>query len=199
MIIQELIFDSATPWQLHNCKISQQTCEFDVPIPFLTHYGGLDDTTKEQYPLTFAQIKAGERLMDSDAFAQSVGIDSIKVKKPWQIKYLGCAVIACMPIKLAIRLHLTNTAKSAQTVYAPSRQDALMQESKNWGVFGVVDVLYKGDDKLVSMAYDELVIEPKTHYQALPSEHSLAVLAIINEHKNRFGFIDTAIAEQIIG
>lgn len=199
MIIQELIFDTATPWQLHNCKISQQICEFDAPIAFLTHYGGLDDDTKEQYPLTFAQIKAGERLMSSDAFAQSVGIDTSQIKKPWQIKYLGSVVIACLPIKLAIRLHFSNTAKPVQTVYAQSRQDALTQESKKWGVFGVVDVLYKGDDKLVSMAYDELVIEPKTQYRALPSEHSLAVLAVINEHKNRFEFIDTAIAEQIMG
>lgn len=195
--IQELLADTATPWQIHNCKLSC-TAGFDTPMPFLTHYEGLDGTTQKQYPLSFEQIKKdGQCLMTASEFATAIGIDVSEVKQAWQIKYIGSVVIACMSIKLALRLHFSNTSKAAQTVYVANKKEALEQEAKKWRVFGVVDVLHKGDDRLISVAYDETVIDKQPYYQSLPSEHSLVILNLINDHKPAFEFIGTAIAEQL--
>lgn len=196
--IQELLADTATPWQIHNCKLSC-TVKFDAPMPFLTHYEGLNEITQERCPLSFEQIKKdGQCLMTASEFAKAIGIDVSEVKRAWQIKYIGSVVIAFMSIKLALRLHFSNTSKAVQTVYVASKKEALEQESKKWRVFGVVDVLYKGDDRLISMAYDEQVIDRQPHYQSLPSEHSLVVLNLINDYKPAFEFIGTAITEQLL-
>ncbi len=196
LVLQQLLTEP-TLWQIHNCKIPQVQATYDAPLPLLAQYDSLNDDIKDAHPLSFEQLKQMNSPMSTAQAAQFLNIDWANFKKSWQIKYIGIVVIFCDSLQLALRLHFSNTAKTAQAVYVTSQDEAISDQADKWQVFGVVDILYKGTLPLVSHADDELIITNHPSYQALPSSHSLSVSMLINNAKGQFDIIQTAISERL--
>lgn len=186
LILQDLLTDSDIGWQVHNCKLLQKVAEFDAPLPFYVHYDNLSDEHKKAHPLSFELLKRLDEPMSIETVANLTGADASLFKKSWQIKYIASVVIFCQPLQLALRFHISNTAKPAQAVYLPDETSAWHSQSDKWQAFGVVDVLYKGETALYSHAQDELALPALPQYYALASEHSLSVLALINQKQAHF-------------
>lgn len=200
LILQEALLSNDLIWQVHNCKLSKCSCEFDTPISLLEHYNALPDELQDTDNLNFEVLKRLNEKMTIKDVSALLGIDEKNFKKSYQIKYLGSSVIFCEPLQIAIRLQFSNTAKPAQTVFLPNQKDALLNESHNWRAFGVVDVLYKGNGTLVSISQDgnEYTILPSPSYQALPAEQSLSVLHLLNEVRHEFLYLTERICHVVM-
>lgn len=197
LILQETLTDDTLPWRVHNCKLSQQTALFDAPLSLLAQYDTLDESTKARHPLSFEQLKSMNRLMTVTEAATFLGIDGQLFKKAWQIKYIGKMVIFCEPLSLALRLHFSNTSKPTQALYVANVDEAWAIEATNYRFFGLVDVLYKGDETLISVADDELTILKGNSYVALPEAHSLIITNGLNDYQANFAFIQMAMIDQL--
>lgn len=180
--------DNQLDWKVHNCKLTQFSIDYDLPLSFLSQYDTLDEDVKQEIPLTRTLLRHINDKLTVRQTAQILGVDEKLLKKAWHVKYIGRVVVFSSQLSLALRFYFSNTAKSAQTVYVPNAKDALRHEVERWQAFGVVDVLYKGNTPLVSAQEDVLTIEACQTYQSLPSAHSLGVLALINTHKNDLYF-----------
>lgn len=200
LILQETLLSSELEWKVHNCKLSQLSCEYDTPISLLEHYQGLPDELQDTNSLSFDVLKRLNEKMSVDEVAYLLNIDKSHFKKPYQIKYLGKAVIFCERLQIALRFHFSNTAKAYQAVFFSNKKDALELESQNWRAFGVVDILYKGQGELMSLDNngDDHLIEPNSNYQALPAEHSLSVLHLFNEVRSEFSYLNERILEVVM-
>lgn len=197
-LLQELLLSESTPWQVHRCQLSQLNAAFDAPLPFLAQYDTLSDELKSAHPLSFEQLKNMDTPMTTADAAALIGVKDSDLKKAWQVKYVGKVVIFCETLQLALRLHFSNTSKPAHAVYLPSQADAINEQASQWRTFGVVDVLTRGQDVMsLDEAGDALEIVKDANYQALPSPHSLAITALINEHKDRLAWLDESIIEQV--
>lgn len=181
LILQELLKDIDILWRLHNCKLLKSSCVFDAPLPLYVHYEHLADEQKNAHSLDFETLKRLEESMDINTAANILGIDCVYFKKAWQIKYIASVVIFCEALQVALRFHISNTAKSAQAVYHLDKEHAWQSQLDKWQAFGVVDILYKGNLPLYSHADDEIHIPTHTQYRTLPNTHSLSLLRILNE------------------
>lgn len=199
LILQEVLLGE-TQWKVHNCKLTQAICEVDTPLSLLEHYNGLSDELQSSHTLDFEMLKRLNEKMSIEQVATLLGIDKSCFKKPYQIKYVGKAVIFCENPQIALRFNFSNTAKPVQTVFLPSKADAIAMQASLWRAFGVVDVLYKGQGGLVSLDKDgdECNINPNPNYQALPAEQSLAVLHLLNEVRSEFGYLDERICQVVM-
>lgn len=197
LVLQALLGDD-TLWRVHGCKLLQALCEQTTSLTLLEHYHGLSEQSKDSVVLDFEVLKRMEEPMDAQTAASVLGLELESFDKPYKIKYIGRAVVFCETLKVAVRVHFSNTAKSAQTVFL-SKSAAIAQEVRAWCVFGAVEILYKGQGVLVSVdnTGDEWFLSPQSDYQVLPSEHSLAVLSLVNEHRSLFWHLDEAIALKV--
>lgn len=199
LILQDLLKDNDIFWQLHNCKLINTTFVFDAPLPLYVHYNNLSDEQKDAHPLGFELLKRLNEPMTIAEVADLTGIDQASFKKAWQIKYIASVVVFCEPLQLALRFHISNTAKPIQAVFVADQDKAWANECERWQAFGVVDVLYKGTHALYSHAQeDELSLPTLPHYQALPSLHSLSVLELINQKNSHLQGVDTTIQERLL-
>lgn len=200
LILQEVLLSDDLEWKVHNCKLSQLSCEVDTPISLLEHYQGLPDELQDTNSLSFDVLKRLNEKMSVDEVAYLLNIDKSHFKKPYQIKYVGKAVIFCERLQIALRFHFSNTAKAYQAVFLSNQKDALELESQNWRAFGVVDILYKGQGEFISLDNngDDYTIESNANYHALPAEHSLSVLHLFNEMRNEFGYLNERILEVVM-
>lgn len=200
LIVQEVLLSDELEWKVHNCKLSQMSCEMDAPISLLEHYQGLPDELQDTNNLSFEVLKRLNDKMSVDEVAHLLNMDKRLFKKPYQIKYVGKAVIFCERLQIALRFHFSNTAKPYQAVFLSNKKDALELESQNWRAFGVVDILYKGQESLASLDKDGdvSVIESNPNYQSLPAEHSLAILHLLNEVRSEFGYLSERIFEVVM-
>lgn len=199
LILQELLL-SDKQWKVHNCKLSQAMCDSDTAITLLEHYNGLPDELQNAHSLTFEQLRHLNDKMSVAEVAQFLNIPAQHFKKYFQIKYIGRAVIFCENPQIAIRFNFSNTAKPAQTVFLPKAQ-AIAEQAVAWRAFGVVDVLYKEQNKMVSLDKDgdEFIISANPNYQPLPSQQSLAVSYLLNEIRGEFGYINERIEQVVNG
>lgn len=200
LILQEALFADAVVWKVHNCKLSKMSSEYDAPISLLEHYNALPDELQDTDGLSFEVLKRLNDKMSVDEVAHLLNMDKRLFKTPYQIKYVGKAVIFCEQLQIALRFHFSNTAKPYQAVFAPSKAEAISQQASVWRAFGVVDVLYKGQGGLVSLDKDGDVyaIASDVNYQSLPAEHSLAILHLLNEVRSEFGYLDERILEVVM-
>ncbi len=197
LILQELLSNTTLPWRVHNCKLSQNYSEPNAPLPFLMHYDALDEATKAARPLSFAQLKWMDEPMSIAQAAALSGVDEALFADTWHIKYVGTLVIFCEPLALALRVNFTNTSKPAQVVHVLTYAEAWTIEARHYRFFGVVDVLYKGDTPLNSVAEDELPIPKSDQYVMLPSAHSLTITNGLNDYSEEFDFIQDAVIDKL--
>lgn len=195
-ILSALLADG-TLWQVHNCRLLQCMTAFDVPQSLLAHYQGLDEAVQADYPLSFETLRRLDETMSADLAAALIGVDKKKLKPAWQIKYIGRVVFFCETLKLAVRVHFSNTSKPSQAVHTTNQAQAWQSQVAQWRAFGVVEVLYKGEQALASYADEVWTIAPSERYQALPNLHSLAILAMINDNKQQMVWLDTAITDKL--
>lgn len=182
--LPEILGENALNWQLHNCKFLQTKATFDEPMSLLSHYDSLNDDLKSAYPLSFEQLKRMNELMDSRTACQVIGVPIETLKGAWHIKYVGRVVFFCESLQLAVRVHFSNTSKTAMPVYVSDKSQAWESQASVWRFFGVADILYKGqgqvaiesDDKPFFLTYQET-------YQALPAQESLMLVDWLNEQK----------------
>lgn len=196
LCLQVLILDPSL-WQIHNCKLSVVSAVFDAPLPLLVQYDSLDDVQKSTHPLSFDLLKQMDTPMTAKDAAAAIGVNESAIKKAWQIKYIGAMVLFCEPLMIALRVQFSNTSKTAQTVYVKDESQAWQIEQDKYRFFGVVDVLYKGNRPLVSVADEAFTISAKPTYQPLPPKHSLAVVDLLNEHKEAFVLIKDTIKNHL--
>lgn len=197
-ILQEVLLLVEAGWRVHNCKLLSQKVEYDAPMAFLSQYDLLEDSLKQAYPLDFGRLKHMDTPMTTAEAEAFLGLEKGSIKPAWHIKVVGSVVLACEPLQLAVRLHFSNTSKPMQAVHAPSQLAAWQSEAVKWRTFGVVDVLYKGNLPLESHADDALKLLPAPAYQALPSEHSLSITSLVNENKEAFAWVDSAIVQRVL-
>ena len=110
-----LLLTPQTPWQVHNCKVTERICHQHGTLPFLYHYDRLDDEQKQQYPLTPALLSQFNQPMTADdakqLLANTYGIhDDISdinsndmnsgdishmfnIVNPWFVRVAGSAVL----------------------------------------------------------------------------------------------------------
>lgn len=199
LILQDLLKDHDIFWQLHNCKLINTTAVFDAPLPLYTHYDNLSDEQKDAHPLSFELLKHLNSPLTIAEVANLTGINQANFKKAWQIKYIASVVVFCETLQLALRFHISNTAKSAQAVFVAEQEKAWTNECERWQAFGVVDILYKGTHALYSHAQeDELSLPTLPHYQTLPSPHSLSVLELLNQKSAHLVSIDKGIQDRLL-
>lgn len=199
LILQDLLKDDGLIWQVHNCKLSQHLIDTDTPLPFYVLYDTLDDDQKDAHPLSFELLKRLNEPMTTEQVANLLGATPSDFKKSYQIKYIASVVVFCENLQLALRFHISNTAKPVQAVFVADQDKAWATECERWQAFGVVDVLYKGTHALYSHTKeDELPISTLPHYQALPSPHSLSVLELINQKSAHLASMDKGIQERLL-
>lgn len=197
LVLQTLLGDD-TLWAVHNCKPTQVLCEQESSLTLLEHYQGLSEELKDSVALDFGLLQRMSETMTVETAATLLGCVPEVLKIPYKIKYIGRAVIFCEHLKIALRLHFSNTAKPAQTVFLP-KADAIAQELCAWRAFGVIEMLYKGELPLVSVSDEsnEWSLSSQSAYQPLPPEHSLAVLSLINEQRGLFWYLNEAITAKV--
>lgn len=198
LVLQELLKDDGLIWKVHNCKLIQQHISTDTPLPFYIHYDALSDEKKNEYPLNFELLKQLNETMTTQQAATLLGALPSDFKKSFQIKYIASVVVFCESLQLALRFHISNTAKPFQAVFVSSQAQAWANECNRWQAFGVVDVLYKGTHALYSHSQDEITLPALPHYQALPNQHSLSVLELINQPLAHFAMVNDDIKKRLL-
>ncbi len=200
LIIQALLVDDSVTWQVHNCKLTQQSIVYDGNLSLLAHYDTLDDELKCAHPLTMTLLKHMDKQLSADEAAAMIGVPASAIASAWQIKYVGRVVIFCEALQLALRIHFSNTSKHANALYIKDKHTALMNEAANWRSFGVVDVLTKSTRSYISLdtQNNELILTQNAQYQALPSSHSLAITQLLNDDRPLFDWLDTTVCNFIL-
>lgn len=193
------LLSDASDWRLHNCKFLQTVASFDEPMSLLNHYDSLSDELKADRPLSFELLKRMNEPMTAQMADELLDLPMGTIKAAWHIKYVGRTVFFCDSWQLAVRVQFSNTSKNGVAVYGLDKASAWQSQADTWRFFGVVDILYKGADKL---AIDEsYVIEKQDNYQSLPATQSLAVIEWLNEQKldnaPNLAWLWTALGERV--
>ena len=204
IVLAHTLKDTAISWRIHNCKISEKTVTQDQPLPFLYHYDSLEDSIKEAHPLTPQLLAQFNTSMSAHEAAKLIGIDSQLLRNPWHVKVVGSLVVFSEALQLAVRLHWTNTGKSAQQLYTKTAEEALMAAFKEWQFFGRIDVLYKNDQQTL-ITFDEQAendeqiraIPTGADYQQLPAAHALPIIAALEADKAQLPWFETAILARL--
>lgn len=209
IILAEVLTDKTINWQIHNCKITKKTVTKDLPLPFLYHYDGLDESVKKTHPLTPALLTQFNTPMSAQEAARRIGIDDALITRPWHVKLTGSLVVFSDVLQLAVRLHWTNTGKETQQIYTKDETEALSIAIKDWQFFGRVDVLYKNPKQtLIScnvqpsstqtpLADSLLLLEASRDYQQLPAAHALTIIAQLDADKADLPWFDSAILARV--
>ncbi|PID37499.1 MAG: hypothetical protein CR966_01405 [Pseudomonadales bacterium] len=138
--LAELILDNNQPWKVHNCKLLKRECSHQGTLPFIYHYDKLADHLKHEHPLK-GQLLANFNATDS-------------ITNPKFVKITGAIVIYHEPLQLAVRLHWSNTSKSADEIYCDTDAEAIKLSMENWLFIGRIDTLYK-QNKPKLLVYDD--------------------------------------------
>lgn len=194
LVLNEVIKEDSTVWQIHNCKVIDNIATQDEKLPFLYHYDALSDDIKGQNPLTFDALKQFETPMTVTEAAQLLGISEALIPTPWQVKITGTLVMFSERLQIALRVKFTNTAKERDPIYTKTKEDAIAATMKDWHFYGDVFVLNKHAQPVVALS-DESVVEvlSSSDYQLLPPEHSIAILTLLEEQKEKLPQLDEAI------
>ena len=198
--LNELLIDASAKWQVHNCKITDQTVTQEATLPFLYHYDTLSADLKAAHPLTPALLKRFNEPMTAAAAAQLLQLPSDTIPAPWQVKVIGTLVLFSESLQIAIRLRFTNSAKALEPIYVSDRDQAVTQAMQNWHFFSDVFVLNKGATPigvLPSEAYvSTLLSEDLGKLAGLEHQSSAQTIKASNESAEAVS--DTAAAETVI-
>ena len=205
-----------TPWQVHNCKVTERICHQHGTLPFLYHYDRLDDEQKQQYPLTPALLSQFNKPMTADdakqLLANTHGIhddisgtnNMLSIVNPWFVRVAGSAVLYQPELLLALRLHWQSSTQPLQPIYCQEQDTALRLAIDGWSLYGRVDVLYQGNLPLsLNMTYgdgDTLshLIPKSGAYQLLPTHYAISLLTELNENLNALFMLDNAIKTNVL-
>ena len=205
-----------TPWQVHNCKVTERICHQHGTLPFLYHYDRLDDEQKQQYPLTPALLSQFNKPMTADdakqLLANTHGIyddisgtnNMLSIANPWFVRVAGSAVLYQPELLLALRLHWQSSTQPLQPIYCQEQDTALRLAIDGWSLYGRVDVLYQGNLPLsLNMTYgdgDTLshLIPKSGAYQLLPTHYAISLLTELNENLNALFMLDNAIKTNVL-
>lgn len=205
-----------TPWQVHNCKVTERICHQHGTLPFLYHYDRLDDEQKQQYPLTPALLSQFNKPMTADdakqLLANTHGIhddisgtnNMLSIVNPWFVRVAGSAVLYQPELLLALRLHWQSSTQPLQPIYCQEQDTALRLAIDGWSLYGRVDVLYQGNLPLslnmTSGDGDTLshLIPKSGAYQLLPTHYAISLLTELNENLNALFMLDNAIKTNML-
>lgn len=205
-----------TPWQVHNCKVTERICHQHGTLPFLYHYDRLDDEQKQQYPLTPALLSQFNKPMTADdakqLLANTHGIhddisgtnNMLSIVNPWFVRVAGSAVLYQPELLLALRLHWQSSTQPLQPIYCQEQDTALRLAIDGWSLYGRVDVLYQGNLPLslnmTSGDGDTLshLIPKSGAYQLLPTHYAISLLTELNENLNALFMLDNAIKTNVL-
>lgn len=205
-----------TPWQVHNCKVTERICHQHGTLPFLYHYDRLDDEQKQQYPLTPALLSQFNQPMTADdakqLLANTHGIhddisgtnNMLNIVNPWFVRVAGSAVLYQPELLLALRLHWQSSTQPLQPIYCQEQDTALRLAIDGWSLYGRVDVLYQGNLPLslnmTSGDGDTLshLIPKSGAYQLLPTHYAISLLTELNENLNALFMLDNAIKTNVL-
>lgn len=211
-----LLLTPQTPWQVHNCKVTERICHQHGTLPFLYHYDRLDDEQKQQYPLTPALLSQFNQPMTADdakqLLANTYGIhddisgtnNMLSIVNPWFVRVAGSAVLYQPELLLALRLHWQSSTQPLQPIYCQEQDTALRLAIDGWSLYGRVDVLYQGNLPLsLNMTYgdgDTLshLIPKSGAYQLLPTHYAISLLTELNENLNALFMLDNAIKTNVL-
>lgn len=141
--LNDLLIDASLKWQVHNCKITDETVTQDATLPFLYHYDTLSADLKAAHPLTPALLKRFNEPMSAAAAAQLLQLPTDTIPAPWQVKVIGTLVLFSESLQIAVRLRFTNSAKALEPVYVSDKTLAVAQAMQTWHFFSDVFVLNK--------------------------------------------------------
>jgi len=141
--LNELLIDASIKWQVHNCKITDDTVTQDATLPFLYHYDTLSADLKAAHPLTPALLKRFNEPMSAAEAAHLLQLPVATIPAPWQVKVIGTLVLFSESLQIAVRLRFTNTAKALEPIYISDKTQAVAQAMQTWHFFSDVFVLNK--------------------------------------------------------
>ena len=199
LMLNDLLNDKDTPWQVHNCKIIDKSVTQEQLLPFIYHYDALSDELKQLHPLTGNLLKQFQTPMSAQQAAQLLGLEAALVPTPWMVKVTGTLVMFCERLQIALRLKFTNTAKDYDPVYTTTAEKAVEASMQDWHFYGDIFVLNKGNKPLVmTLDHDRIEIPQLADYQLLPGEYGLAALALLEESKSHITNLEDAINQRLI-
>lgn len=199
LLLNQIITDTETPWQIHNCKIVSKDITQDEKLPFIYHYDALPEEVKALHPLTSELLKQFQTPMYASEAAALLNLPSTLIKTPWQVKVTGTLVMFCERLQIALRLKFTNTAKAHDPVYTQTQEKAIKATMQHWHFYGDVFVINKGSRPLVmSVDEDWLQIPRSEEYQALPRQYALAALALLESQKPSLPQLSEAIEQRLV-
>lgn len=199
LILNELLSDKETPWQVHNCKIIDKSVTQDQLLPFIYHHDALSEELKQLHPLTGNLLKQFQTPMSAQQAAELLGIDATLVPTPWMVKITGTLVMFCERLQIALRLKFTNTAKDYDPVYTSKADQALQASMQDWHFYGDIFVLNKGSKPLIMTADPAWIEIPQLpEYQLLTGEFGLAALALLEDNKSHITNLQEAISQRLV-
>lgn len=199
LVLQQLLIDSQLPWQIHNCKLSDNRVCQHLPLPFLYHYDQLDAAVRAEHPMTRDLLTRFNEPMTATQAAQLLGIDANLIANPWHVKISGSLVVYCQPLHLAVRLQFSNTSKDSAAIYCQSADEARQLAMANWLFMGRVDVLSQQRPFIsIDGDGDELILAASTAYQQLPATHAGSCLHALQTHIARLPWFDAAIQTRVL-
>lgn len=204
LLLNELITDNALRWQVHNCKLIEQTVTQDASLPFLYHYDTLSDELKRSHPLTPQLLKRFNEPMLPVTAAHLLDLPESSIPTPWQVKIIGTLVMFSEPLQLAVKLRFTNTAKALEPIYTANKEAALGLAMQSWHFFGDVFVLNRGNKPLAiassavqgsfaDSSESVWIITRSDHYDFIPPIFSVALLSELDAHKDQLPQLADAI------
>ncbi len=199
LILNELLTDKETPWQVHNCKIIDKSVTQEQLLPFIYHYDALSEELKQLYPLTGDLLKQFQTPMSAQQAAELLGLDAALVPTPWMVKITGTLVMFCEWLQIALRLKFTNTAKDYDPIYTTTAAKAVEASMQDWHFYGDIFVLNKGNKPLIMTVDPDWIEIPKLpEYQLLPGEFGLATLALLEQNKSHITDLQEAINQRLV-
>lgn len=174
--LNDLLIDASLKWQVHNCKITDETVTQDATLPFLYHYDTLSADLKAAHPLTPALLKRFNEPMSAAAAAQLLQLPSDTIPVPWQVKIIGTLVLFSESLQIAVRLRFTNSAKALEPVYVSDKSQAVTQAMQTWHFFSDVFVLNKCAKPIGVLPAEAYASTLKTEGQA--RSHDLDATAV---------------------
>lgn len=204
VLLNEMLVDADLKWQIHNCKLIEQTVTQEATLPFLYHYDTLADELKASHPLTPKLLARFNEPMTVATATELLGLPVGAIATPWQVKIIGTLVMFSESLQVAVRLRFTNSAKALEPIYTTDKADALTQAMQSWHFFGDVFVLNRGSKPLAIASLhatdqdNEIMLLPKSEqYQFVPPVYAVALLTELDTHKDRLPQLDEAVQLRI--
>lgn len=160
LLLNDLLVDSSLNWQVHNCKINEQTVTQDAPLPFLYHYDTLSEDLKAAHPLTPPLLARFNDPMSATAAAALLQLPADTITAPWQVKIIGTLVLFCESLQVAVRLRFTNSAKALDPIYTSDKAQAVTIAMRDWHFFGDVFVLNKCSKPIAVLSAETFASSP---------------------------------------